>query len=325
MSLGSVLFAAGHGTRLRPLTERLPKAAVPLLDVPLGAFGLAALLRRSAPVGVNLAHHAELVRAALEPWARGGGVEFFQEAPEPFGTAGTLAALRDRLAPTVLTWNADVVCTVDLEALLLQHLAEGAAMTLVVVPAAAGADVVVRDGRVTRLFDRRKEKSARGHLFAGIAALSLDRLDRSIHAPAGLTEAVLGPLVRQGDVAAFEHTGYFADVGTPQRYLLASLDLLEGRGPPPPAAWPGRRVTVEGAWAYVGPGADVQGSIGPGAVLLAGSVVARGARVEGAVVWTGETVPAGTEVKGTVYAPSLPRSGRQRARVTRGSIPPSGS
>jgi hypothetical protein len=60
MSLGSVLFAAGHGTRLRPLTERLPKAAVPLLDIPLGAFGLAALLGLFV-TGIAAARSARLV------------------------------------------------------------------------------------------------------------------------------------------------------------------------------------------------------------------------------------------------------------------------
>jgi NDP-sugar pyrophosphorylase family protein len=91
-------------------------------------------------------------------------------------------------------------------------------------------------------------------------------------------------------------------VGTFPRYLQASIDLLEGRGPKPPLAWPGDLVALEAGVAYMGPGVSAShDALGAAAVLLRGSQVRDGAFVERAVVWPGAIVPAGTRVTNSVW------------------------
>ena len=87
-------------------------------------------------------------------------------------------------------------------------------------------------------------------------------------------------------------------MGTPTRYLEASLDLLAGRGPAPPGGrWPGDAV----AGVYVGPRARVEGTLGPGAIVLAGASVATSAHVERAIVWPSEDVPPGHAVTDGIW------------------------
>ena len=305
MSFRSVLFAAGRGTRLRPLSDHVPKPALPLLDVPLGAFGLASLRRDAPPVIVNVSHLAERARAALAPWG-GADTSFIVEAPIALGTGGTLAALRPQLESEIVTWNADVLSSVDLEHLHQEHRRSGAAATLSVVAVSEQADLHVVAGRVRRLFDRRRRRPA-GHVFTGVAIIERHAITAIVgNAPVGLTEGLLRPLIRRGEIAAVDHGGFFLDVGTPSRYLRASLAVLDGRIKPP-GDLPGRRVDVDGGRAYVGPRTEARGWLGPGAILLEGSTVMPDARVERAVVWPGEVVPRGETVRDTVFAPSTLR------------------
>ena len=67
MKIRSILLAAGRATRLRPLTEALPKVALPLLDIPMGGFGLA-LLAPYGPLVVNTSYLSDAVAPALVPW-----------------------------------------------------------------------------------------------------------------------------------------------------------------------------------------------------------------------------------------------------------------
>ncbi|MDP9233188.1 MAG: NDP-sugar synthase [Actinomycetota bacterium] len=284
----------------------MPKGIFPILDVPLGGFGLRQLLSVCASVFVNVDAPARgVVEAALAPIASRGPavVTFVEEFPEPFGAAGTLVALRERITDFVVTWNADTITDLAAKDLLEAHAASGAPATIAVVPVDRGADVSFEGVRATAYINRHERADAGGGRFMGVAVFERTLLETlSGSRPLGLAEAVLEPLVRSGELAIYPHTGYAIDVGTFPRYLEASIDLLEGRGPKPPLAWPGEVVALEAGVAYMGPGVSAShDALGAGAVLLRGSQVRERGFVERAIVWPGAVVPAGTRVTNSVW------------------------
>ena len=299
----SLLLAAGRGKRLRPLTDVTPKPVVPLLDVPLAAFALPRLVAAVAPVAMNLSHLAPRAQEALRPFVVGKPVEILLEPAEPFGSGGTVANLRDRLDRWLLTYNSDLLSDIDLAALLREHERGGAQATLAVREVKRGADFELNRGRALRFIDRRERADAAGAMFLGVGVFSKDALDLlPDRKPLGLGESLIAPLVIEGEAAVFRHNGYALDVGTLERYLQASLDVLHGAAPPPALGFPGQILHIDGGFAYRGPGARADDdSIGPGAVLLAGCAVAPGALVENSVVWPGETVPR-VVLRDTIWA-----------------------
>jgi mannose-1-phosphate guanylyltransferase len=298
--IDGVCFAAGLGERLRPLTAYLPKPALPVLDVPLAAWSLAALAAECERVLVNVGHLHATVVDALRPVA---DFEVLNEQPEPYGTAGTLWAVRDGLAESFVTMSGDILSGVSLRSLRRAHRRAELEATVAVTKVERGADFSVQNGLVTEFIDRRERASAPGHLFVNVAMIARGPVALVEGPPAGLAERLLRPLVEGGRVSVFETDAYFLDVGNVDRYLQANLDVLEGRAPPPPIALPGRVVEVAGGKAYIGPEAEVDtAALGAGAVVLARSRVESGARVKRSVVWPDEVVPAGTELVNEVWA-----------------------
>ena len=304
MSVTSVLLAAGRGTRLRPLTETVPKPALPLVDVPLAAYALGRLLEVAPPVVINVSHLGEVLEGALESHVAGHPVTFFRERPAPLGAAGTLRSLASDLADPFVTHNADALCDVSVAALLDAHALNDADATIAVRRVERGADFLVSAQGELELLDRTASGDHRGVLFLGVAVWNRGVVDLVPNElPAGLAEHVLGPLARAGRLALHEHDGYWRDVGTPSAYLAASLDVVGGTGPAPPDGLPGQIIEVEGGGAYVGPEAHVRGAqLGTGAIVLAGATVEPGARVEHAVVLPGERVRPGAHLSRCIWA-----------------------
>jgi mannose-1-phosphate guanylyltransferase len=231
-SVRSVLFCAGRGTRLRPLTDTVPKAALPLGGTPLGAWGLAALAQIGGTV-VNVGHLGTAVVDALRPF---GSFDVLSESPEPYGTAGTLAALRDRITDRVVTYNGDLLTDLDIAELVSTHERRGSPATIAVVRVEVAADLQEDGERVTRFIDRRA-KDVAGSRFIGVAVwerIALELLPA--HRPAGLGESLLPALAERGELAVHVHHGYSLDVGTPERYLRAQQDVASGSAPAPPLA-----------------------------------------------------------------------------------------
>lgn len=302
MAISSVLFAAGRGKRLRPLTDRIPKPALPVLDLPLAAWGLAALTRHAPAVVVNASYKAAEVIAALA--ATGiEGWEAFDEGAEAFGTAGTLRELRDRAGPRLVTWNGDALTDLHLPELMAAHDVSGTAATLLVREVDEMADLRWEASSVTGFVDRRKESEAAGGRFLGIAVFEREALEHlPDERPAGLGETLLRDLAESGGLNVHLFDGYLRDVGTPEGYLGASLDVLNGTGPPPPVDLVGDIVEIEGGRAYVGPGADAAPTaLGPGAIVLAGARVEPGARITNSIVFPGSLVAADSVLQDTIW------------------------
>ena len=296
--IASVLFAAGRGERLRPLTDSVAKPALPLLDVPLGAWGLAALSSRRRTV-INVSHLPDMVTKAL---GNPIDVEYLLEEPEPFGTGGTLAAVRDRIGERIVCWNADMLTDLSVADLLATHKGTGAAGTIAVKPTVSLADFVIKGAHAAGVIDRRVSNRP-GVQYVGVAVFEKDALHLlGDERPVGLTGSLLVPLLERGELAAHEHKGYSIDVGTIDRYLAASLDVLYERGPRPPFPLLGEIVEVDGGRAYIGPNAEVdKASLGPGAIVLAGAIVMSGAHIQNSVVFFEENVASKVHVSNSVW------------------------
>jgi mannose-1-phosphate guanylyltransferase len=311
MALAGVVLCAGLGTRLRPLTEQVPKPAVPVCNVPLIRHALGLLA--GAGVGravVNVHHHPEAMAAAARAAAAELGLELaISHEPVIAGTGGALREARSLLggAEAVVVLNGDVLFDVDLATVLSAHRATGAlaTMTLLPMPAEAGYGRVEIDdgGRVRRIagrFGPGGDRLTAWH-FPGLSVLAAELLalvparpfDCDIH------RDVYPPLLARGLVRGLVTHGAWSDLGTPASYLAANLDVAAGRidlrrfGLPAP-----RRVAAS---ARIDPAARVAED----AVIGEGCVVPAGARVERAVLWPGTRLRPGEVVVGAVAAGEL--------------------
>ena len=311
------VLAAGFGTRLRPLTEILPKPLVPVCGVPMLSYALALCARHGLTRAVVNAHHLADTLAPWEGEREGVRVELSVEAPEILGTGGGLRAVRDRLAGRFAVVNGDVLTDVDLRALRAAVPAGGGAMALRSHPDAARYGVVAADatGTVVELsLVARAEPVGpvdRGTHFTGVHALDRDVLDRVPDGFACIVRTAYRELVPARRVAGVRHAGLWLDVGDPVAYLEANLAAVRGGlslplDPHRRAGWArtvaGREhgepglvglAEVSGA-AWVGPGAVVGRSRLRDTVVGAGAAVEDGAELRECVVWDGVRVPSGS-------------------------------
>ena len=150
----AMILAAGLGTRLRPLTDTLPKALIPVRGRPLLAHVMDRLVATGVTrIIVNVCHHADQVRAFLERHAPLGiDVALSPEPDGPYDTGGGLLAAAPlfRKAETLLLHNVDVLSAIPLDRLLAAHRAarERSAGVLV-----ASVAVQARDTSRQLLFD----------------------------------------------------------------------------------------------------------------------------------------------------------------------------
>src|SRR5579862_777749 len=113
----AVILAGGEGTRLRPLTSRVAKPVVTLVDRPFIAYMLDWLRRHGvADVVLSCGFLADRVRRELGDGARHGIALHYVEEREPLGTAGALLHASEHLRERSIVCNGDVLTDIDLGA-----------------------------------------------------------------------------------------------------------------------------------------------------------------------------------------------------------------
>lgn len=218
----ALIFAAGRGERMRPLTDTTPK---PLLRV-AGKRLIEYHLERLAQAGVrdvviNTSHLAAQFPEALGDGSRWSlRIRYAYEGPDALETGGgMLNALPLLGAAPFIAVNGDVFC--DFDFATLPHDPAGLAHLVVVAnpPQHAHGDFVLRDG-LLRDEDARDDAGAR-LTFAGIGVYRAELLGGQSAGCFGITP-LLRVAMRQGRIGGAYYRGRWADIGTPGR-----LDELE--------------------------------------------------------------------------------------------------
>ncbi len=319
----AIVLVGGEGTRLRPLTETVPKPALTLVDRPLLAFTIEWLAGHGVTeVILACGFLPDVLREALagEQERVGARIRYLAE-PEPLGTAGAIRfaaeELGDSLGERFLALNGDVLADLDLTALVRFHVELGARATIGlrrVEDAATYGRVTTGPGGEVTEFAEKSGEHLPGEINAGAYVLERSVLEEIPPGDGVSIELDTFPRLIGDGLCASLLDGYWMDVGTPERYLQASWDVLEGRvrtGVRPSA--PGVLIDPSAdvaADAVVGPRAVVAADcrVGPRAevresVLLERSAVGAGARVGGSILAPGAEVGPGIVVEGTVAGP----------------------
>jgi mannose-1-phosphate guanylyltransferase/phosphomannomutase len=290
----AVIMAGGEGTRLRPLTSNVPKPMMPIANTPMMEH-IVRLLRGYGfdDIVVTVAFLANHIRNYFGDGSELGVRMVYATEETPLGTAGSVRNARDKLDEPFLVISGDVLTDIDLGAMARFHDERGALATIGLTPVEDPLEfgiVITRDdGSIERFL----EKPTWGQVFSdtintGIFVLEPEIFDwidegRSVDFSSEVFPALLeagkplfGAVVR----------GYWEDVGTPEAYVRAHKDVLDGKVE---LEIPGFEIS-DGV--YLGEGADIH----PDARIDGPAIIGDYCRVEGNAR-LGEYTVLGTNVR----------------------------
>jgi mannose-1-phosphate guanylyltransferase len=284
-----VVLVGGFGTRLRPLTNQTPKAMLPVANRPFLEHQLEHLASHGVDrVILACGYRPDALRAHF-----GDRVQYVVE-DEPLGTAGAIAHATRGIGETFLACNGDVLTDLDLGALVALHRDRGARLTLALHPvddpSRYGVVETGGDDAVIRFVEKPPPgTTAANTINAGTYVIEPEVLAGVPPGRAVSIEQEIFPTLIGRGLYGQVSAGRWIDIGTPESYLAANVQLAPPEGLVDPSARvePGARIaaSVVGPRAHVGAGATVSGS-----VLLPGAVVPDGGIVENRVIDGSEPV-----------------------------------
>lgn len=301
-NVDAVVLVGGMGTRLRPLTLSAPKPMLPTAGLPF----LTHLLSRIADAGIEhvvlgTSYKAGVFEAEFGDGSKLGLQIDYVVEDEPLGTGGGIANVASKLRhDTAVVFNGDVLSGCDLRALLDSHAENQADVTLHLVrvgdPRAFGCVPTESDGTVTAFLEKTQDPPT-DQINAGCYVFKRSIIEQIPTGRALSVEREVFPLLlAEGrKVCGYVDSTYWRDMGTPEDFVRGSADLVRGIAPSPALTHQrGEKLVHDGA------------SVAPGALLIGGTVIGRGAeiaggaRLDGAVIFDGAKVGAGAVIERSI-------------------------
>lgn len=317
----ALILAGGKGTRLRPLTVYTPKPIVPVLNRPFLLFQIE-ILRKAGikDITLSLSYQPNKIEDVL-----GDGSDLdvslsYVTEPSPMGTAGAYRFAAGDKKETTIVFNGDILTDVDIAAIVEQHKSRKAEATITLTPvpdpSAYGLVKTGDDGKVLEFL----EKPDRGQL----EKISVNTINAGIY----VLEPSILELIPKNENCSFEYhvfheilekqmlfysyilgEEYWRDIGTPENYLAAHIDFLNGRikGFDPPendrseaaTAAAIDRSSVIGTGCVIKPNAQIVNSVlGPGVHIEEKAVV------KNSVIWPHTRVSTSAEIDGAIIGKS---------------------
>jgi mannose-1-phosphate guanylyltransferase len=291
------VLGAGLGTRLRPLTEDLPKPLIPVFQKPLITFVLDHLIEAGVKSFVVNTHH----RAAMfqELFAggsyRGHPVQLIHE-PEILGTGGGIKNVESLLrAEHFISYSGDLLTDIELAPLLEEHFRAGNDVTLALRETDHGRDVALEGNRVVDMVKRYGREGR--YDFAGIGIWTravFERIPPGRHISyIPILAEWIGDGGKIGGVVSNE--GKWFNIGSRKEYLAAHRTILEERWKPDYVKWPEWPLQVA-ADASIDASARLSGFYSIGA----GCRVGEGAHLEDTILWPGAQIASRSHLRNCI-------------------------
>jgi mannose-1-phosphate guanylyltransferase len=221
------LLAGGHGTRLRPITDTMPKCLVPIRGTPMLSIWLDLCLRSGiSEVLINLHAHAETIERYLRELKSPVKVRVVHE-DQLLGSAGTLAANRAWVEADSAFWilYSDVLTKTSLRRMGEFHAQHGGLATLglyqVPDPSRCGVAITDENGVIVD-FEEKPQVPRSSWVFSGLMVASpgvFDLIPRCV--PADIGFHVLPRML--GKMMAYPIEDYLLDIGTMPNYERAQI------------------------------------------------------------------------------------------------------
>jgi NDP-sugar pyrophosphorylase family protein len=309
----AMILAAGFGTRLRPLTNKVPKPMVPIMNRPILEHTIHLLRSHGIhDITVNLHHLPEIIKEHFGDGKNFGVQLHWSYEPEILGTAGGIKKAQQFLeGESFLVINSDVVVDIDLSKVMAFHKAQGSALTLVVregdSPEQCDPIEVDANDRIVHMVgtsSKNKPDDTTRILFTGIQVMEPEIFDRIPEDKFyGTTTDVFPGMLADGlPMFAYWHHGYWKDIGTIQSYLDVHKDLLDGKMEDG-LTIKNNSTTVKHPPVLIGKNCTIADTakIGPYTVLGDNCTVGDHAVIEHSICWDNVTLSKGSHTKQSVF------------------------
>jgi len=233
----AVIMAGGEGTRLRPLTCKLPKPMVPVLNKPVMEYSIELLKQHNVKdIAVTLMFMPQcIINYFGDGKERGVNLSYFTEN-EPLGTAGSVKNAQEFLDETFVIISGDALTDIDLTSALEFHKSHKSLVTLVLrkeeKPLEYGVVHIDKQGKINRFVEKPPwEKVTADTVNTGIYIIEPEILNKIPHGTNFDFGKQLFPQLLAEEVPMFGYVteDYWCDIGDIAAYVAAHRDVLDGK------------------------------------------------------------------------------------------------
>ena len=298
----AVLLVGGLGTRLRPLTYRIPKPLVPVMGKPLIMHAVDSLPDEVDEVIIPVGYKKEAMQDYLEKNRPKRKITLVDE-PQPLGTGGAVKNVEEYIDGPFMVLNGDMISSLDLNGFLRFHREKGGIASIslwqVEDPSPFGVALLDEENRITRFQEKPKREDAFSDwINAGAYALEYEVLDYIGEGFVSMEREVFPKLLDRG-MYGLKFDGHWIDCGTRENLLGAFNILMGTAGSVSPEA------VTEGAVinhpVVVEKGAVIAGAtIGPNSYISERAVVGPLSDVQGSVIYSDARIGSKCKIRDSI-------------------------
>lgn len=300
----AIILAGGEGRRLRPLTDKLPKPMLPVMNQPLIVHIFSLLKRHNiTEIAICLGYKGEIIREYCKDGEDFGvTITYFQES-EPLGTAGAIKKTASFLNEDCVVVSGDVLSDVNLTSAIHFHNQNDGLATLVLKetdsPLNYGVVVTDETGKIRHFYDHPDWDEVRSDTVStGIYIMRPAILD---FIPSGkhydlTTDLIPALLSKNLPLYGYETSNYWCDIGDITAYRKCHRDAFRGK------IDLGISENAQQSGVLIGKDCDIADNVRVERYSVIGNhtKIGAGATIKDSIMWSGSEIPENTDIFRTI-------------------------